>query len=82
MPDSTDNSARAFEELVRVLKEAAAAGVNSIGLEYKGGALMVFHQVGPLGLGAGCISKKLQQEVIAELVTGPAYPASPGARCR
>ena len=53
MPDRTDNSARAFQEIVRVLEEAVRAGVNSIGLEYKGQELMVFYQAGPLGLGAG-----------------------------
>jgi hypothetical protein len=65
MPDNTD---RAFEELVRVLEEAVRAGVNSIGLEYKGRELMVFHQAGPLGLGASRIPQELQQDVIAELV--------------
>jgi hypothetical protein len=68
MPDNADNSARAFQELVRVLEEAVRAGVISIGLEYKGRDLMVFHQAGPLGLGAGRIPQELQQAVIAELV--------------
>jgi hypothetical protein len=65
MPDNTD---QAFQELVLVLEEAARAGVNSIGLEYKGRELMVFHQAGPLGLGASRIRQELQQDVIAELV--------------
>jgi hypothetical protein len=65
MPDNTD---QAFQELVRVLEEAVRAGVNSIGLEYKGRELMVFHQAGPLGLGASRIPQELQQVVIAELV--------------
>jgi hypothetical protein len=52
MPDNTDNSARAFQELVRVLDEAVRAGVNSIGLQYKGRELIVFHQTGPLGVRA------------------------------
>jgi hypothetical protein len=51
-----------------VLEEAVRAGVNSIGLEYKGRELMVFHQAGPLGLGASRIRQELQQDVIAELV--------------
>jgi hypothetical protein len=66
MADSADN--KAFQELVRVLEEAAGAGVNSIGLEYKGRELMVFHQAGPLGLGAGRIADDLKQAVIEELV--------------
>jgi hypothetical protein len=66
MPDSTDN--RQFQELVRVLEEAVRAEVNSIGLEYKGRELMVFHQAGPLGLGVGRIAEELRQAVIAELV--------------
>ena len=65
MPDKTDE---AFKELVRVLEEAVRAGVNSIGLEYKGQDLMVFHQAGPLGVGAGRIPQELRQYVIAELV--------------
>jgi hypothetical protein len=68
MPHNTDSSARAFQELVRVLEEAVRAGVNSIGLEYKGRELMVFHQAGPLGLGASRIPQEVQQDVIAELV--------------
>jgi hypothetical protein len=68
MPGNTDNSARAFQELVRVLEEAVRAGVNSIGLEYKGRDLMIFHNVGSVGLGASRVSPELQQNVIAELV--------------
>src|SRR5215831_11217981 len=66
MPENTHNSARAFQELVRVLEEAVRAGVDSVGLEYKGRDLMVFHQAGPLGLGAGRIPQELQQDVVAE----------------
>ncbi len=65
MPDNTD---QAFQELVRVLEEAVRAGVNSVGLEYKGRDLMVFHQSGPLGLGASRIAYELRQAVIEELV--------------
>jgi hypothetical protein len=68
MPDKVDNSARAFQELVCVLEAAVGAGVSSIGLEYKGRELMVFHQAGPLGLGASRIPQALQQDVMAELV--------------
>jgi hypothetical protein len=66
MTDDADN--KAFLELVRVLEEAARTGVNSIGLEYKGQELMVFHQAGPLGLGAGRIANDLKHELIRELV--------------
>ena len=66
MPDDTET--KAFQELVRVLTEAVRAGVNAIGLEYKGRDLMVFHQAGPLGLGVGRIPQELQQDVIGELV--------------
>ena len=68
MPNNTDNSNKAFQELVRVLEEAVRAGVNSLGLEYKGRELMVFHQTGHLGLGAARISEGLQQAVVEELV--------------
>jgi hypothetical protein len=70
MPDNTDNSGRAFQELVRVLAEAVRAGVDSVGLEYKGRDLMVFHNFGNTSLGASRIPQELQQDVIAELVKG------------
>ena len=68
MPDNTDNSAKAFQELVRVLEEAVQAGVDSLDLEYKGQDWMVFHNVGNVGLGASRIPQELQRDVIAELV--------------
>ena len=68
MPENTENSERAFQELVRVFEEALRAGVNSIGLEYKGRDLMVFHNAGSVGLGASRVSQELQQAVIEELV--------------
>ena len=64
MPDNTE----AFQELVRVLEQAAQAGIASLGLEWKGRELMVFHQVGPVGLGAARIAEDLQKAVIEELV--------------
>lgn len=63
MPDNA-----AYHELIRVLEQAVQAGVTSIGLEYKGRELMVFHQAGPVGLGAGRIAEDMQQAVIEELV--------------
>jgi hypothetical protein len=68
MPDDIDNSARAFQELVRVLEEAVRAGVDCVGLEYKGRDLMVFHILGNTGLGASRIPQELQQDVIREIV--------------
>ena len=68
MPDNTDSSDKAFRELVRVLEEAVRAGAHSVGLEYKGRDLMVFHNFGNIGLGASRIPQELQQDVIAELV--------------
>jgi hypothetical protein len=68
MPDNTDNSARAFQELVRVLEEAVRAGANSVGLEYEGRDLIVYHNFGNTGLGAARIPRELQQGVIDQLV--------------
>lgn len=68
MPDNADNSAKVFQELVRVLEEAVRAGAHSVGLEYKGRDLMVFHNFGNAGLGASRIPQELQQDVIAEIV--------------
>jgi hypothetical protein len=67
MSDTTENSGKGFQELLRVLEEAVRAGVSSLGLEYKGRELIVFHQAGALGLGATRISADLQQAVIEEL---------------
>jgi len=68
MSDNTENSDQAFRELVRVLEGAVQAGVTSIGLEYKGRELMVFHQAGMVGLGAARIPQELQEAVIEEIV--------------
>lgn len=68
MSENTKKSKAAFQELVRVLEGAVRAGVSSIGLEYKGRELLVFHQAGPIGLGATRIGEDLQQTVIEELV--------------
>jgi hypothetical protein len=68
MADNTDNSARAFQELVRVLEEAVRAAAHSVGLEYKGRDLMVFHNFGNTALGASRIPQELEQDVIEELV--------------
>jgi hypothetical protein len=68
MPEDTDNSHKAFLELVRVLEEAVQAGANSVGLEYEGRDLIVYHQFGNTGLGAARIAQELQQDVIEQLV--------------
>src|SRR5438132_1642208 len=68
MHDDADNSDKAFQELVRLLEEAVQAGAHSVGLEYKGRDLLVFHNFGNTGLGASRIPEELQQEVIEELV--------------
>jgi hypothetical protein len=82
MPENTDNSERAFQELVRVFEEAVQAGVNSIGLEYKGRDLMVFHNVGSVGLGASRVSQELQQVVIEELVKRAGLFRKSKGKCR
>ncbi len=68
MPDNTDNSERAFRELVRVLEEAVRAGANSVGLEYEERDLIVYYNFGNTGLGAARIPQGLQRDVIRELV--------------
>ena len=65
VPEDDDKSAMAFKELIRVLEAAASAGVESVGLEWKGNDLLVFHESGSVGK----IAKELQLEVIAEIVT-------------
>ena len=67
-PEDDDKSAMAFKELIRVLEAAASAGVESVGLEWKGSDLVVFHQSGNIGLGVTKIAKPLQLEFIAEVV--------------
>jgi hypothetical protein len=68
MSKKAGGSEAAFRELTRVLEDAVQAGVSAIGLEYKGRELMVFHCVGPMGLGAARIAQELQQPVIQEIV--------------
>jgi hypothetical protein len=66
--ESDDKSAKAFKELIRVLEAAAWTGVESVGLEWKGEDLVVFHEIGNMGLGTTKIDKQLQLDVIAEIV--------------
>lgn len=61
-------SDEAFQEIVRVLEGAVQAGVDSVGLEYKGRDLLVFYQHGQMGLGAGSIPPELQEAVLGEIV--------------
>jgi hypothetical protein len=68
MSESTERSSRGFQELVRVLEGAVRVGVASIGLEYKGRELLVFHQTGPIGFSAARIPEDLQQAAIEEIV--------------
>ena len=58
--EDDDNSAKAFKELIRVLEAAAWTGVESVGLEWKGNELVVFHESGNVGIGATKIAKPLQ----------------------
>ena len=69
MPEDDDKSAKAYKELVRVLEAAVWAGVESVGLEWKGSDLLVFHNIGNMGYGATKIAKELTLEVIAEIVS-------------
>jgi hypothetical protein len=68
MPDFDDKSAKAFKEIVRVLEAALWTGSESIGLEWKGNDLLVFHDSGNTGLAATMIAKQLQLDVIGEIV--------------
>jgi hypothetical protein len=63
-PEDDDKSAMAFKELIRVLEAAAWAGVESVGLEWKGDELLIFHENGNVGK----IAKTLTLEVIAEIM--------------
>jgi len=63
MPDNS-----AYQEIIRVLEQAVQAGVASISVEWKGRELMIFHQDGPVGIGAARINEGMQQTVIEELI--------------
>jgi hypothetical protein len=64
-PEDDDKSALAIKELIRVLEAAVRAGVDSVGLEWRGSDLLVFHDSGNVGK----IAKPLQLEFIAEIMT-------------
>jgi len=49
VPEDDDKSAMAVKELIRVLEAAAWDGVESVGLEWKGDDLLVFHDSGSKG---------------------------------
>jgi hypothetical protein len=66
IPEDDDKYDMAFKELIRVLEAAASSGVESIGLEWQGNDLLVFHA--SEGHAATKVPKQLQLEVIAEIV--------------
>ena len=68
VPGDDDESAMAIRELIRVMEAAASIGVESVGLEWRGSDLLVFHDGGTDGYVATKIAKPLQLEVIAEIV--------------
>jgi hypothetical protein len=68
MATHADKSARAFQELVRVLEESVKAGADSLELEWEGRALVAYQYVGYSGVGAVPIPEELQDAVIREIV--------------
>jgi hypothetical protein len=56
----------AFKELIRVLEAAVLAGVESLGLEWQGDDLLVFHASEVNA--AAKIPKRLQLAIVAEIV--------------
>jgi hypothetical protein len=63
-PEDDDKSALAFKELIRVLEAAVLAGVEAVGLEWRGDDLLIFHE----NESVGKIAQSLTLEVIAEIV--------------
>jgi hypothetical protein len=63
-----DKSAMAIRELIRVLEAAASTDVGSVGLEWKGSDLLVFHDSETEGYVATKVAKPLQLEFISEIV--------------
>ena len=68
VPEDDDKSAMAIRELIRVLEAAASTSVESVGLEWRGSDLLVFHDTGSKGYVATTVAKPLQLEFIAEIV--------------
>ena len=64
VPEDEDKSEKAFKELIRVLEAAASTGIESVGLEWRGDDLLIFHENGSVGK----VAKPLTLEVIAEIV--------------
>ena len=63
-----DEPTGAFEELIRVLESAVRQGMESIELEWKSQDLMSFPCIGNTAYEPTTIAKKLQLDVIAEIV--------------
>ena len=76
-PEEDDKSVLAFNELMRVLEVADLVGVESVGLEWKGDDLLIFHENGSVGK----IAKPLQLEVIAEIMKRAQIDASTKGTC-
>ena len=66
VPEDADKYEMAFKELIRVMEAAASSGAESIGMEWQGDDLLVFHA--SEGHVASKFPKHLQLEVIAEIV--------------
>ena len=81
VPESDDQSAKAFGELIRILEAAASTGVESVGLEWKGEDLMVFHESGGVGYGVTRIAKHLQLDVLRKSFNGRTLDASAKGTC-
>jgi hypothetical protein len=64
-PENDDKPAKVFKELIRILEAALWMGVESIGLDWKGNDLLVFHNAGNA---ATTIAKELQLDVLGEIV--------------
>jgi hypothetical protein len=66
LPEDDDKYEMAFKELIRILEAAASSGVESVGVEWQGDDLLVFHASEDHA--ATKIPKQLQLEIIAEIV--------------
>ena len=68
MSETSEKSADAFQQLVRMLEEAVRAGADSVGLEREEGYLILVHYRGCSGLSHGQLPKELEQALVDEIM--------------
>jgi hypothetical protein len=67
MPKDSEESKKAFRELVRILERAVNAGADCLELETEGQDVVAYQYAGGTGIGAEAISEDIRDAVLREI---------------